>query len=97
MESGQTTSKALVGEYLKRIEIFDQGGTGPNAMISINPRALEDAAGMGSDTCGSITRPAGLTEDGLPVGLEHLAKPFVEGRRSQGPCDAHRLKQGKPV
>jgi len=46
MEQGRTTSKALVSEYLKRIEAFDRNGPRLNAMIYINPRALEEAAAL---------------------------------------------------
>ena len=46
MERGQTTSQALVSEYLERIEAFDRNGPHLNAMIYINPRALEEAAAL---------------------------------------------------
>jgi amidase len=46
MERDQTTSQELVSEYLKRIEAFDLNGPHLNAMIYINPRALEEAVAL---------------------------------------------------
>ena len=44
MASGETTSAALVQQHLDRIAAFDRDGPRLNAMITINPRALEEAA-----------------------------------------------------
>ncbi len=44
MERGELTSVELVRQYLARIEAFDQRGPKLNAMIYLNPRALDDAA-----------------------------------------------------
>jgi amidase len=46
MASGETTSEALVQQYLDRIAAFDQDGPRLNAMIMVNPRALEEAAAL---------------------------------------------------
>jgi Asp-tRNA(Asn)/Glu-tRNA(Gln) amidotransferase A subunit family amidase len=46
MSEGRVTSKALVQAYLTRIEAFDRKGPRLNAMISLNPRALEEAAAL---------------------------------------------------
>ncbi len=46
MAAGQTTSEALVRQYLDRIEAFDRGGPKLRAMIMVNPRALEEAAAL---------------------------------------------------
>ena len=46
MASGQTTSEALVQQYLDRIAAFDRDGPGLRAMIMVNPRALEEAAAL---------------------------------------------------
>jgi Asp-tRNA(Asn)/Glu-tRNA(Gln) amidotransferase A subunit family amidase len=46
MASGETTSAALVQQYLDRIAAFDRNGPHLNAMIMINPRALEEAAAL---------------------------------------------------
>ena len=43
MRTGATTSKRLVEAYLARIEAFDQQGPALNAIIAINPRALDQA------------------------------------------------------
>ena len=46
MASGGTTSAALVQQYLDRIAAFDRDGPRLQAMIMINPRALEEAAAL---------------------------------------------------
>lgn len=46
MDSGATTSLELVRQYLARIEAFDNAGPELNAMLYINPRALDDAAAL---------------------------------------------------
>ena len=46
MSAGRVTSRELVSAYLARIEAYDRGGPKLNAIIAINPRALEDAAAL---------------------------------------------------
>lgn len=46
LAAGRTTSRALTGTYLARIESFDHAGPAINAMIAVNPHALEDAAAL---------------------------------------------------
>jgi len=46
MESGETTAQELVRQYLERIDAYDQQGPHLNAMIYINPRALEKAEAL---------------------------------------------------
>ena len=46
MASGAVTSRALVAAYLERIDAYDRGGPKLNAMLSINPHALEDAEAL---------------------------------------------------
>src|SRR5690348_3947080 len=41
--SGRLTSHQLVQLYLDRISAYDRKGPGLNAIITINPKALEDA------------------------------------------------------
>jgi len=41
VEAGKLTYEGLVGLYLKRIEAYDKKGPRLNAIITINPRALE--------------------------------------------------------
>jgi len=43
MASGQLTSVQLTKEYIKRIVALDQGGPGVNAVIELNPDALDMA------------------------------------------------------
>ena len=42
-KSGQLTSHQLVQMYLDRIEAYDKKGPSINSIISLNPKALEDA------------------------------------------------------
>ena len=43
MEAGQLTCRALVGEYLKRIDAYDKNGPAINAIVLINPDAVKEA------------------------------------------------------
>ncbi|MGA2332826.1 MAG: amidase family protein [Syntrophales bacterium] len=45
-KSGQLTAKGLVEMYLKRIDAYDQKGPKLNAVITINPKALDQAAAL---------------------------------------------------
>jgi Asp-tRNA(Asn)/Glu-tRNA(Gln) amidotransferase A subunit family amidase len=49
MESGAVTSRELVQAYLARIEAYDRGGPQLNAMIVLNPHAIEDAAALDAE------------------------------------------------
>jgi Asp-tRNA(Asn)/Glu-tRNA(Gln) amidotransferase A subunit family amidase len=42
-KSGRLTSRQVVRQYLNRIEAYDQKGPAINAIITVNPRALEEA------------------------------------------------------
>lgn len=42
-ESGELSARQLVQTYLERIDAFDKKGPAINALISLNPRALEEA------------------------------------------------------
>lgn len=46
MESGRTSSEELVRQYLERIAAFDNAGPQLNAMLYLNPRALDDARAL---------------------------------------------------
>jgi len=43
MKAGRLTCRALVGEYLKRIEAYDKNGPAINAIVLLNPDALKQA------------------------------------------------------
>ena len=43
MVNGQLTARDLVQDYLNRIEAYDKKGPAINAIIQLNPKALEDA------------------------------------------------------
>ena len=49
MGQGITTSRELVELYLDRIERFDRGGPQLNAMLTMNPRAREDADALDAE------------------------------------------------
>src|SRR5215213_7009538 len=42
-KSGKLTVRQLVQGYLDRIDAYDKGGPKINSIITVNPRALEDA------------------------------------------------------
>src|SRR5690554_6149444 len=46
LETGRLTCVQLVQSYLQRIEAYDDQGPALNAIISVNPAALETAAEM---------------------------------------------------
>jgi amidase len=56
MQSGSVTSSDLVTIYLARIAAYDQKGPALNAMISLNPRALEEAAALDRERAAGGTR-----------------------------------------
>ncbi len=56
MESGATTSEALVRQYLDRIAAFDRSGPQLGAVIYLNPRALEHAAALDRERAESGAR-----------------------------------------
>jgi amidase len=64
MQDGQTTARRLVQFYLDRIAAFDKQGPSYNAVIQINPKALEEA-----DRLDAAFRQSGLTGPlhGIPI------------------------------
>jgi amidase len=65
MLSGQLTSRDLVEGYLARIEAYDKSGPALNAIVIVNPRALEVADSLDRilDETGSLSGPL----HGIPV------------------------------
>lgn len=57
LDNGRITSEALVRYYLGRIERFDKRGPRINALITLNPHALEDARRLDADA--KAGRPSG--------------------------------------
>jgi len=55
-KSGQLTSSQLVQLYLDRIEAYDKKGPAINAIITLNPKALEDAAKLDAAVPSRVTR-----------------------------------------
>jgi len=92
-KSGELTAKKLVEMYLKRIEAYDRKGPKLNAVITVNPKALEEAAAL--DAKFRKSGPAGPLH-GIPVLLKDNVNtkdmPTTGGSRSlEGyvpPCDA---------
>src|SRR5688572_14395232 len=46
LKSGRTTCRAVVGQYLRRIDTFDKNGPAINAIVITNPDALKQADAM---------------------------------------------------
>ena len=62
MNARQLTCRALVAEYLRRIEAYDKKGPALNALVQINPEALKDADDLDRrfKTAGSVPADAPL-------------------------------------
>ncbi len=71
MKEGTLTCRELVEEYLARIEAYDQQGPKLNAVIYINPKALEQA-----DALDQVFAARGLS--GLLHGIPVLLKDNVD-------------------
>ena len=67
-KSGATTAAQVVGEYLRRIQAYDQSGPKLNVVIYLNPNALAEAAKLDEQlrTTGSFVGPL----HGIPVLLK---------------------------
>jgi len=48
LESGETTCRSLVRDYLARIDAYDKSGPGLNAVQTVNSRALQEAERLDS-------------------------------------------------
>ncbi|MCZ4222314.1 amidase [Pedobacter rhodius] len=70
MQSGQASSKSITKLYLKRIEKIDKSGPKLNAVIELNPDAIEIAAKMDEE------RKAGRTR-GMMHGIPVLIKDNI--------------------
>lgn len=57
LRSGRTTCRELVELYIKRISAYNKSGPALNAVLAVNPRALEDAGGL--DEAFQATGPVG--------------------------------------
>jgi amidase len=66
-KAGRLTSRALVKAYLDRIEAYDKNGPKLNSVISINPKALEEADAL--DAAYKRSGPVGPLH-GIPVVLK---------------------------
>ena len=82
-KSGELTAKMLVGMYLKRIEAYDRKGPGLNSVITVNHRALREAASL--DAKFKKSGPVGPLH-GIPVLLKDNVNtkdmPTTGGSRS---------------
>ena len=67
MDSGKVTSEQLVNLYLKRIEAYDKKGPAINAVIMVNPKALETARALDAERKKSGPRSP---LHGIPVALK---------------------------
>ncbi|MEX1257651.1 MAG: amidase family protein [Gemmatimonadota bacterium] len=67
MEEGRTTAVALVDAYLARVEAYDRAGPELRALISLNPRAREEAEALDGERAES--GPRGPLH-GIPIVLK---------------------------
>jgi Asp-tRNA(Asn)/Glu-tRNA(Gln) amidotransferase A subunit family amidase len=67
MEEGRITSRQIVEQYLARIDAYDRRGPAINAFISLNPRALDDAAALDAER---RTRGARGPLHGIPIAIK---------------------------
>src|SRR5262245_7996430 len=63
--SGRTTARAVTQAHLDRIEAYDKRGPFINSLITVNPRALEEADRL-DDLLRTSGRPSGPLH-GIPV------------------------------
>lgn len=74
MKSGEITCRQLVEMYLERIEAYDHKGPAINSVITVNPKALEEA-----DACDNYLREHGEFNGslhGIPVMLKDNCNTF---------------------
>lgn len=65
--SGKTTSEQVVRAYLKRIQAYDKQGPAINAVITLNPKALEQASALDAERkAGKVRGPL----HGVPIVLK---------------------------
>lgn len=72
LQSGEITCRELVESYLARIEAYDKDGPELNAIVTVNPQALEEAEALDRslEQTGNLTGPL----HGIPV----LVKDCIE-------------------
>jgi len=67
LASGQTTSEALVAAYVARIEAIDRAGPTLRSVLSLNPRAADDARALDAERkAGKLRGPL----HGIPILLK---------------------------
>jgi amidase len=91
MQAGTVTSKDLVTQYLARIKSYDQSGPRLNAMIALNPRAIEDAAALDAERrAGRVRGPL----HGIPIVVKDnyatADMPTTAGSKALAGFEPHR-------
>ena len=98
MRAGEIRSRELVEIYLARIAAYDRNGPRLNAMVSLNPRALEQAEALDRERArGKVRGPL----HGIPVvvkdNYETLAMPTSAGSIALGSfqtaTEAHQVQR----
>jgi len=84
MRTGQLSCRGLVEHYLKRIEAYDQQGPALNAIVVVNPRALEDADVMDARfaASGGPTRPLDCIPMIVKDNFETVGLQSADGSKS---------------
>lgn len=89
LESHQITAERLVGYYLSRIERFNRQGPHINAVMTLNPKAFEEASRL------DAARAEG-THHGLLYGIPFLAKDNFDSADLATSGGSAALKQSVP-
>lgn len=81
IDAGALSSEKLVGLYLNRIEAYDKKGPKINSVITLNPRALEEARALDAER---KTKGRRSPLHGIPVVVKDLVDVPPGFRRQPG-------------
>ncbi|MEX2125173.1 MAG: amidase family protein [Woeseia sp.] len=98
IEKGQVTARQLVLQSLQRIEAFDKAGPALNAIITINPRALEradelDALFAEEGLVGALHGIPVIVKDNYDTGDMPTSAGSLSLKQSLPPDDAYQVRR----